>query len=213
VRQSLAVLAATGAALAALRQQACASVEQACAAARISWMIKQRRPARRVDPMEYQTRGLMLARLGRRPVVVAQEDARGCGCKRRPKGERAERDRRGRRGPRWARRPSEPSGQEGTTAVSGRPARHSLPVGQRTSGDPSEAPLRHSRISATAAARFPRTGTTRSGVRSAMPRRRQRQRPWPAATCAWRSHWGVARAGLPTAGSPTGAQSRRAPCP
>jgi hypothetical protein len=29
----------------------------------IKRMIKQRRPARRVDPMEYRTRGLMLARL------------------------------------------------------------------------------------------------------------------------------------------------------
>ena len=62
-------------------------------------------------------------------------------CERRPKGNVPKRDRRGRRGPRWARSPSEPSGQEGTTAVSERPARHSLPVGQRTSGDPPESPL------------------------------------------------------------------------
>jgi hypothetical protein len=63
------------------------------------------------------------------------------------------------------------------------------------------------------AARLPRPGTTGSEVRSAMPRYLQRQRPWPAATCASRSRWGVAPAGLPTAGSLRGARSRRAPCP
>ena len=46
-----------------------------------------------------------------------------------------------------------------------------------------------------------------------MPRHLQRQRPWPAATCASRPRWGVAPAGLPTAGSPREARNRRAPCP
>jgi hypothetical protein len=58
----------------------------------------------------------------------------------------------------------------------------------------------------------PRTGTTGSGVRSAMPRHPQRQPPWPAGTCAWPARWGVAPADSPTAGSPRGARSRPAPC-